>query len=1312
MVVNFSNIDLHERPVLILKNAGDSPLGILGYAKNVSLDLKYNEISTLEFELPAFVDDKEVPFYDDVVGMRIIEVQGVGQFTLVSPTERGDGIRREKTCTANSLEYEFVYKKISIPNGTYKFYHGVVGEDTVMGMILELMPAWSIGTVSDSLFNKYRTFEVNNDNLYNFMKGTLQESFNCIFDFDTNNRRINVRDINDEPAHKPVYISEENLAKEIEIKESNEDVVTRLDVNGAEGVTIRDVNPTGTNKLICLDHYMTTDNFSQALITKYNAWKTLCNNNRQSYYTLSIEYTLAIMQQVTEEAKLADLQGELTTLDNQRGVIIQSIAQGLQTQSSLDAINTQIAQKQSEIDTKNALIASIADDINSIFEQMTDIRDTCSYDEYFTDAEILQMDRYIKDGEISEASFVAQSTSNYTESGLGADMSGSVAITDAEITLTVDGAGNSIYDIHGGTITTTGVPVTSGIVSATIERRPNGKTIGSFYLSNGTYDGNAFPTGCASISGESTQVVLSENADELSMGFTGYLYFSLDASEYQQRSIAWELYEYGLEAINRLAYPSYTFSVDSANFLALEEYEAFKNHIELGQKVYVSRFGGNVLEPILIGAKISFEDLGSLTLEFGDSYVSNDSSFRLVDLLNKSVSMGKNVDLSRYVYASFVDSGASTGIKEYMNSALDTSKNKILSTTGQAITWDGAGFRLRKYSNASQTAFEPEQIWMTNNAIVMTDDAWATAKMAVGKFYDSNLGDCWGIVAPMIVGTILAGEELIIESSKRDGGTAVFRVDGDGCKLYNSDLEISKTTAGITTQLALNPDMGIAIGTYPLYSVDVNTGKKTLIEANAKFWADNNGNLHMKGNLDAATGNFTGAVHATSLFINTSQSGSPVYETIEDYVDEHGGGSNVIMANTRPTTGYKRGDTWLDTSNGQYLQYTAVDTTGLPSDWVLTGSGFLGGAALTIDPATGNATILANKTMTLATNGTLSLAGSGGVTIGSQTNITMQAGSSLRMYTGGSSGNSILLDDDGITMVGGAIAMRSNANMTIYSGGSFEVKTGNTDTGGHVLINNGGITMTGGSIDMQADTLFNVQSGGKVTIDASDGSGSYIYFGNNVSISQENGISADVGKFFGSLTLGGYDVLTKYDIPYRFVALSGTSGPVVYSGEKVIWIQTGSTKSRDDTWRNNSGSNTFGSSFTFSLTPTQQIALTGTTFNYEVQIDVYTTGSAQSNLTYDITASSSAGTVTLASRQPCGVPSLGAYSHGTVVAQVTSSYTNLMSSASGGVSVSLTVHGNNGNFCIPSSGVVKLTGSTTGSSGGWQDCTVKYREVN
>ena len=180
------------------------------------------------------------------------------------------------------------------------------------------------------------------------------------------------------------------------------------------------------------------------------------------------------------------------------------------------------------------------------------------------------------------------------------------------------------------------------------------------------------------------------------------------------------------------------------------------------------------------------------------------------------------------------------------------------------------------------------------------------------------------------MGTLLAGGTLIIESAKRDGGTAVFRVDGDGCRIFNSDLSV----ASDNTHIILNPSIGFAIGEYPVYSIS-DSGVYTFHEDKAKFWADTNGDLHFKGTLHGVNGDFTGAVTATSLTIkqgNTSQSiqsyvdsraetaVKPLRESVEDLIDTVDGEVVIYYSTTQPY-GVNNKDIWYNTNTDVIRRY-------------------------------------------------------------------------------------------------------------------------------------------------------------------------------------------------------------------------------------------------------------------------------------------------------------------------------------------------------------------------------------------------------
>ncbi|MBO7312289.1 MAG: hypothetical protein J6U82_05740 [Alistipes sp.] len=916
MVVDFSKLDLQERPVLTLKNTAGVPIGTLGSAMNITADIKYNEASVLEFNIPAQVDGVDTPHYDSVIGMRIIELQDIGQFILINPKEVGDGVKKIKYCKAYSLEYEFTFKKLSLASSTYNFWNPVTPDSTLMQIILEMMPSWSIGSIDSELVGKYRTFEVSDENLYNFIKGTVQESYNCIFDFDTMTRRINVKSAKSIVPTNPVYISNGNLAEEITVEENTENIVTRLDVNGADGVTIRDVNPMGTNQIINLDYFMNTDNFDSALIEKYWAWKDTYKNYQQQYYNLSVEYALQVMRKTTEQAALVELEYEMTSLENQQAVIIQAIASNLEQQSSLDAINEQIDSKQSEINAKKAEIGNIETDAAAVYAQLVEINRLTKFESFFTRDEYLQLDRYIKDDAVSESSFVVQTTDSYTDEDAGNKISNkTVSIAGANISKVTNAQEKDIYDIKGGRVT--GDFIDAEIISAAFEKSTDDSFVMTAYLGAGTTGDTKFPKGCFSITGKvsavSHDLAVDNEAPDMMVGSalsigvaSGYLYFTRNTSEYEKRAVAWDLFEYGNEILTKISQPAYTFSITSSNFLGIEEFVKFKNKLRHGEKIYVGISEDETLAPICIGLKFEFDSPDSLTLEFSDTYVSSDSSFLLADLLEQSVSMGKSVDLNKYSYSAFMDSGASTKVKDFMTTALDVSKNAIMSSKEQAISWGDSGIRLRKWKDEAHTEYEPKQVWLNNNSILMTSNNWATAELAIGNFYDENLGNCWGIVAPNIVGTLLAGSNLVIESAKQDGGVAVFKVDAEGCTLHNSNFSV--TSDATNTHILIDPSHGFMIGKYPLIQAD-----GTIDDTKKLFYADTNGNLTLVGTIYASGGEFTGKITATSGYIGQPSQGweigsSAIYNAKKTYDDNTqgiyigvdgislGDGSNYIRA--------------------------------------------------------------------------------------------------------------------------------------------------------------------------------------------------------------------------------------------------------------------------------------------------------------------------------------------------------------------------------------------------------------------------------
>lgn len=934
MVIDFSKIDMRNRPNFILRNLDNTKIGVLGHILNPSGVINYNEISEISFEYPAYDNGEKLDEYDLLTSMRIIDVEGYGQFILQKPIENDDTVKKVKSCKAYSLEYELSGKKITLEEGTYNFWNPLSPESTIIGIILSEVPSWKIGKVSSDLIGKYRTYSVNDQTIYNFMKSDLQNTYGCIFDFDTYTRTIHVRSINDLLTTKAVYLSSKNLLNSIEIEENIEALVTALDVHGADDLDIRSVNPMGTNKIYNLDAYMNESYFSKEMITQWQKWKQTFNSYQQTYFDMSVEQIMLISQLVTENAVLTDLEGELSGLESKKATLVQGVAMDSSLQDELNAVKSEIYAKEKEINNqKNAVIVPIENKITALTNQLKNINQLTAFSAFFSEEQIEVLDRYFKCGSLTDSSFVATTTDSYSTDGITVrgfsaifNLSNLTTLTKTEYT-----ADKTFYAIRGGKIETNNADFTlnSEIVRGTLEVNSDKTFVLSLYLNDGKLNGSTDFSG-ATLSMTGTVASVSNTSNTLQFKTTAAsVYFTRNVTEYQKQSIAMELYEYAVERLNKLSSPTFYFTVDSANFLALDDFTEFAKQFELGERVYL-HIDDEVLEPIAMSVSIEFDDLPSFQIDFSDNYNQNDKTFTLEGILDQAISSSNSLDLNQYNYSNFVSSGAKTSVEQFMKSAIDAMKNNIMAGENNELKIDGTGLRCMKYDEASGT-YSPKQIWMAHNAIMFTEDNWESATIGIGEFTDKNFGTLYGIVLPALVGTLLAGQNLIIESEKQDGGVAVFKMDAEGASLHNASFNLYGSTGG---RIDMGAILGLVGGDDPdnmfFYDQFNNpTGVKTVnnksvtkvddLDANdtpnANFWLDMDGGLYIKGVIDAVGGIFRGSleVGGSTAFRVDAQGNLKIGGTATNpnfSVDANGN----LMANTGTFKGTVQGATYKDSS--------------------------------------------------------------------------------------------------------------------------------------------------------------------------------------------------------------------------------------------------------------------------------------------------------------------------------------------------------------------------------------------------------------
>ena len=155
---------------------------------------------------------------------------------------------------------------------------------------MDYIPNWTLGSVSTSLWTKYRTFDVTNETLYSFMMNSVSNAYECFFIFDTETRTVYVKDTADVVNTTAIYLSYDNLIKNAQITEKSDEFVTALSVLGGGDLDIRTVNPLGTNFIYDFSYPMEQGQMSKDLYDAIDLWNQKIDAYQTSYATALSTY--------------------------------------------------------------------------------------------------------------------------------------------------------------------------------------------------------------------------------------------------------------------------------------------------------------------------------------------------------------------------------------------------------------------------------------------------------------------------------------------------------------------------------------------------------------------------------------------------------------------------------------------------------------------------------------------------------------------------------------------------------------------------------------------------------------------------------------------------------------------------------------------------------------------------------------------------------------------------------------------------------------------------------------------------------------
>lgn len=466
MIVRYNALNKLDSPTLSLCNPGSvckndgtlsNVVGILADHEAEEIVFNFNSTSELNFRINRICrtdkdeDDYALRLFKSVQNRRLVFVDDIGFFSMSSVDESKSRDGWYKDVKAESIDSEIAQKNIPyIEDGTYKFFTVSGTADTVnesenadatdtkktgiLNIVASVLPLWTIGSVDDSVAEKYRTFEDVDTSLncLGFLMDNVQEAYECIFVFDIIHRVINVYDQNNYVKQTSVHITHDDVINSLDISENADDLYTAISVLGSDDVTIAAINPLGTTTIYNFDYYLSW--MSDALRDKTIAWQELVKAKKDEYYDASLEY-------YTNQEKIQDLSLDIQRLDTlitmytrcKDNIVAEASTDNIEDYNAvIEANNGTKINTYTEIkDTVNEILnlinecerdkakdeaqkTTLADSLQPTIDLINSIRDELDIQSYFGEC-YEELSYYIFEGSYSDDYVVITDIMSYTE---------------------------------------------------------------------------------------------------------------------------------------------------------------------------------------------------------------------------------------------------------------------------------------------------------------------------------------------------------------------------------------------------------------------------------------------------------------------------------------------------------------------------------------------------------------------------------------------------------------------------------------------------------------------------------------------------------------------------------------------------------------------------------------------------------------------------------------------------------------------------------------------------------------------------------
>lgn len=279
--------------------------------KSVEYEQQLKDFNRLTFNVDRYIDVDgeyvESAGYEKLKDHMTIYLEGLDYFQLQEPSLQNDNGRYEyKACEAYSDEKTFEdkdMKGLSFNKGTkdsmemlatnnvddmgyakeyITFCNDRNHELSLMHLVLDRVPGWSVGYIDPTIKNEKYSFEADNTNAYAFLNTTVANVVKCVFYFDTINRTVSAYAKENIGKDTNIFIGWRNALNMLKMTPQTDTMYNALTIQGDEELDITRVNY-GRSQIYNLDYYLTTNYFPQETIDKVKAWQKWQTDNHAKY---------------------------------------------------------------------------------------------------------------------------------------------------------------------------------------------------------------------------------------------------------------------------------------------------------------------------------------------------------------------------------------------------------------------------------------------------------------------------------------------------------------------------------------------------------------------------------------------------------------------------------------------------------------------------------------------------------------------------------------------------------------------------------------------------------------------------------------------------------------------------------------------------------------------------------------------------------------------------------------------------------------------------------------------------------------------